>query len=534
VGLEHFHNPTGGAIVKSFLQRFGSLVSGILHGFDRIRLRGSKRLLCAPGGFCDYLRQIDVPIWKYKFHARDTTIALCKAIETHAKKAGLYQYVNNGWQSKEELALAQAAAQKRKRGLIAVIGCVEPCQIMQVRRDVNTKNLEPRVEPGKCLHYYHYYLDPNFGLRYTRLQSWFPFTMHIGLNGRDWLAQQMTMAGVKYEKKDNSFTWVQDWHAAQCLLDNQLRTAWPALLDRWAHESHPWLVTLCQQRVPYYWSVQEAEFATDIVFRRPEDLQRLYPQMVHYSTSLLKSTDVLRFFGYHVTKAGRPREDFADEVVTTIKELVQGTCVKHRVAQNLLKMYDKFGQILRLENLLIDVRDFKVYRRREGHRDGPLEYLRLRKSVADFHRRAALGQTINERLADALATVEDKTPLGELVQGLGRPTKWKGRPVRGLNPLAPGDAALLQAINRGEFVVNGFRNRDLRALLFPATNEPAPEAAKSEAAKVTRLIRLLRAHGIISKVSKTHRYQVSADGRRKVAALLAAQQAGIEQLLKAA
>jgi hypothetical protein len=520
--------------MKSFLQRFGSLVSGILYGFDRIRLRGSKRLLCVPGGFCDYLQQIDVPIWKYKYHARDTTVALCKAIETNAKKAGLYQYVNNCWQSKEELALAQAAAQNRQSGLIAVIGCVEPCQIMQVRRDVQSKNLQPRIEPGKCLHYYHYYLDPNFGLRYTRLQSWFPFTMHIGLNGRDWLAQQMTLAGLKYKKKDNSFTWVQDWQAAQSLLDNQLRTAWPALLDRWARESHPWLEALCQQPVPYYWSVQEAEFATDIAFKKAEDLQRLYPQLVHYSTSLLKSTDVLRFMGYHVTKVGRPRQDFAGELVTTIKELVEGTCVKHRVAKNVLKMYDKFGQILRLENLLIDVRHFKVFRRREGHRDGPLEYLRLRKSVADIHRRADLGRSINERLADGLASVGDKTPLGELVQDLCRPTKWKGRPVRAINPLAAADAALLQAINRGEFLVNGFRNRDLRAPLFPATKEPTPKEAKSQAAKVTRLIRLLRAHGIVRKVPKTHRYQVSADGRRKIAALLAAQQADAGALLNAA
>ncbi len=154
--------------------------------------------------------------------------------------------------------------------------------------------------------------------------------------------------------------------------------------------------------------------------------------------------------------------------------------------------------------------------------------------MADIHRRAELGQRINERLADSLATVEDKTPLCELVKDLGKPTKWKGRPVRAINPLAPADSALLQAINRGEFLMNGFRNRDLRALLFAEAKEPAPKEAKSQAAKVTRLLRLLRAHGIIAKVPKTHRYQVSIEGRRKIAALLAAQQAGTEQLLKAA
>jgi hypothetical protein len=520
--------------MKSFLQRFGSLVLGVLHGFDRLRLRGSKRFLCTPGGVFIFLSYVKVPVKEYKSYAKDTTVALCKAIETEAKEAGLYRYLNNSQESKEEVALRLAAEHRRQDGLIAVLGCVEPCRIVQVRGNKETRELEVRMEPGKCLHYYHYYLDSEYGLRYTRLQSWFPFTMHVGLNGREWLARQMTKAGLAYQQKDNCFTWVENWEAAQRLLDEQLTTEWAPLLDRWATESHPWLPELLGPPVPYYWSVQEGEYATDIAFRSPDDLKRLYPNLVHYATELLQSTDVLRFLGYRVTKAGQPRRDFADEVVTTIKELVEGTCVKHRVAQNLLKMYDKFGQVLRLENLLINVRDFKVFRRREGDVDGPMEYLRLRKGVADIHRRAELGQKINERYAAALATVEDKTPLGELTQDLVRPTTWKGRSVRALNPLAPADLELLEAINRGEFILNGFRNRDLRALLFADAAAATPEEAKRQAAKVTRLLRLLRAHGVIAKVSKTHRYQVSAEGRRKVTALLAARQADTEQLLKAA
>ena len=113
-----------------------------------------------------------------------------------------------------------------------MLGCVEPCQVVQVRGNRETKKLEVRIEPGKCLHYYHYYLDADYGLRYTRLQSWFPFTMHVGLNGRDWLARQMTKAGLGYRQKDNCFTWVEDWEAAQRLLDEQLTTAWASLLGR--------------------------------------------------------------------------------------------------------------------------------------------------------------------------------------------------------------------------------------------------------------------------------------------------------------
>jgi hypothetical protein len=520
--------------MKSFFQRFGSLILGVLHGFDRLRFRGSKRLLCNPGGVASYLSQVNVLLKDYKSYAKATTVELCKTIETQAKPAGLYRYLNNSQESKEETALRLAAEHGRQHGLIAVLGCVEPCQVVQVRGNRQTRELELRIEPSKCLHYYHYYLDADYGLRYTRLQTWFPFTMHVGVNGRDWLARQMTQAGLAYQQKDNCFTRCADWEAAQRLLDEQLTTDWASLLDGWAAASHPWLSQLLGPPVPYYWSVQEGEYATDIAFRTPEDLQRLYPRFVQYATGPLKSTDVLRFLGYRVTKAGRPHRNLAGEVVTTVKELVEGTCVRHRVLQNVQKMYDKFGQVLRLENLLINVRDFKVFRTREGDPDGPMEYLRLRKGVADVHRRAELGQKINERYAAALATVEEKTPLGELVKGLGQPTIWKGRSVRALNPLAPADVELLEAVNRGEFLLNGFRNRDLRALLFADAASAKGEEAKRQSAKVTRLLRLLRAHGVITKVPKTHRYQVSAAGRNQIAALLAARQAGTEQLLKAA
>ncbi len=520
--------------MKSFLQRFGSLVLGVLHGFDRLRLRGSKRLLCNPGGVFSFLAQVQVPLKEYKAYAKETTVALCKAIETEAQQAGLYHYLNNSQESKEETALRLAAEHGRQQGLIAVLGCVEPCQVVQVRGNRETKKLEVRIEPSKCLHYYHYYLDADYGLRYTRLQSWFPFTMHVGLNGRDWLARQMTKAGLDYRQKDNCFTWVEDWEAAQRLLDEQLTTDWASLLDGWAAESHPWLSRLVVPPVPYYWSVQEGEYATDIAFRTPEDLRRLYPRLVQYTTGPLQSTDVLRFFGYRVTKSGEPRRDLAGEVVTTIKELVEGTCVKHRVLQNGLKMYDKFGQVLRLENLLINVRDFKVFRMREGSTDGPMEYLRLRKGVADMHRRAEVGAKINERAMRRPWPRWRMRPRWENWRDLGQPTTWKGRSVRALNPLAPADVELLEAINRGEFLLNGFRNRNLRALLFADAASASPEEAKRQSGKVTRLLRLLRAHGVITKVSKTHRYQVSAEGRSKVTALLAARQASTEQLLKAA
>ena len=102
----------------------------------------------------------------------------------------------------------------------------------------------------------------------------------------------------------------------------------------------------------------------------------------------------------------------------------------------------------------------------------------------------------------------------------------------GLNPLAADDAALLAIVYRGEFVITGLRNRDVRRLLYGEVTEAATR--RQRAGQVTRHLRLLRGHGLLRKVSHTHRYLLTAKGRVVVAALLAARQAGTTTLAAAA
>ncbi len=99
------------------------------------------------------------------------------------------------------------------------------------------------------------------------------------------------------------------------------------------------------------------------------------------------------------------------------------------------------------------------------------------------------------------------------------------------DPLAAGDAALLEAVSRHEFLLNGLRNRDLRGFLYRGARVSAAEQRRQSAA-VTRQLRLLRAHGLIRKVPKTHRYVVSEAGRRTITALLAARNASVDQLTR--
>src|SRR6267378_8585350 len=113
-----------------------------------------------------------------------------------------------------------------------------------------------------------------------------------------------------------------------------------------------------------------------------------------------------------------------------------------------------------------------------------------------------------------------------------RPVRRKGQRARALNPFGEQDAELLAAINRGEWALKGFRNRQIRSLLFSQPKDKKEQ--RSQSAKITRRLALLHAHGVISKVSRTHRWQLTAKGRRVVTALLAARHANTEKLISLA
>jgi hypothetical protein len=283
--------------------------------------------------------------------------------------------------------------------------------------------------------------------------------------------------------------------------------------------------------VPYYWSVQESEWAHDYLFHRPEDLAGLYPRLIEWAITNLGSREVMRFLGRRVPAEGYGR--FTGQVVTDLRQRAEGVRIKHWVNNNSIKMYDKQGSVLRIETTLNNPWDIKVYRAKEGDSEGPKAWRILRKGTADLHRRTQVSQQANDRYVEALCGVDTSPRLGEVGDQLSRPVRWKGRRVRGLRLLAPEDVALLEAVNQGQFVLHGFRNADIRQALFgPASADP--RELRRQSAAVTRKLRLLRAHGLIQKVSHTRRYLVTAKGRSQIGLVLLARHADARTLSPAA
>lgn len=522
--------------MHAFVQRHLPSVTGSLSGFDRLRFRGTLRMLAHRGGFASFLRQVGVKIKDFGTYVQETSKRLCRSSEQVAGAAGRpVQYVASPAASKEDLARQIATRDGIDAGLICVLTCVEPCLSYYLRR---CGPPELRAGQRRCLHHYHYLIHPQFGFMHVRVQTWMPMTMHVCVNGREWLARRMDRAGLGYARAGNCFTALADPAEAQRLFDELLRTDWPATLDTLAAAACPARLETCAASPQsYYWSVDASEWATDVMFKTPALLAAVYPGLVRHGMLNLGSRNTLRFLGRRVADHGKLHARLTAEVTTDLTERIEGVRIKHRVNTNSIKMYDKHGSVLRVETTINQPRDMKVYRPKEGdpagESGGRKDWRYLRKGVADLWRRGEVCQRANERYLTAMAAVHHPMTLGAAADGLCRRATWRAGRARALNPLATDDAALLDAVGRGEFTVTGFRNRDLRGLLYATeTNDPAEARRRSGA--VTRKLRLLRAHGLIRKVPKSHRYMVTDQGRIAITALSTARAADTAKLAAAA
>ena len=254
------------------------------------------------------------------------------------------------------------------------------------------------------------------------------------------------------------------------------------------------------------------------MFRSGAELSRLMPHFIRHSMIGLSCGDVMRFLGRKVNDDGAVHGNFGGEVGTDYVLRPEGARVAFRANRNGVKFYDKQGSVFRVETTINNARDMKSYRAKEGDSTGPKQWLRMKKGVSDLPRRTEVSQKSNERCLEALAAASTDRTVGELTAKVCERTKWKDRPVRALNPLAGDDLRLLRTVGSGVFVLNGFRNRDVRAALYGAESDDGVEAKRRSAA-VTRLLCLLRAHGVIKKVHPTNRYQVTTLGRESIAAV---------------
>jgi hypothetical protein len=352
---------------------------------------------------------------------------------------------------------------------------------------------------------YYYFVDKDLGLMHVRLQTWAPFTCQVYVNGHDFVARQLKKKGLGFEQIDNAFVQLDDPAAAQRMADRFAKLSWPKILERYARRVNP-LLHQELKGLSHYWVIDQAEYATDLLFTSKSALAGLFGRLLAFALLTFSPQKIFQYLGR------RWHARFDGEVQTRYKSVREpGACIKHYMKKNWLKMYDKLGQLLRVETVINQPGEFKVLRECR-HRDGTTStgWFAMCKGVGNLRHYQSQAEACNRRYLEALSAVEAPTPSAEERKALTERRRQKGRSLAGFNPARDEEARLFAAVLAGDHIAQGFRNRDVRAALFAGARGPQ----QRHSAAVGRLLERLNVRGFVVKVPRTRRWRVTESGRR--------------------
>ena len=511
--------------MDNFIQQYQPHIKGTLSGWDRIVFRGVIRTLAYAHGMATYLQRIGCLLKNFGEHAQAMTERLIVNSLLRAEQCNRpVEYIASPSLRKEDHVRAIAEADGITDGLIAVLTCVEPCRSFEIFKNKNEKKLELVNRNRKCKFLYHYEIHPVFGLMYTRIQTWFPFNIQIGINGREYLARQMDKHDMAYIRSGNCFPDIENLAKAQRLMNAMHKINWPKTLDQIRRKVHPAHESMFDGLgFNYYWSAFQTEWATDVMFDSTLDLQAIYPSLVRGAIEGFDCREVMRFLGRKQLNrfpVGEVTSDYGDRY--------EGIRVKHVSQKNSVKAYDKAGSILRIETTINNVTPFRSYRTLENDPDGEAKWRSMRKGVSDMHRRAEVSQAANDRYGEALAAIDTTRTIGDWASELSKGFVKKGKRYRGIKLFVAEEMKLLETVGSGDFLASGFANGDLATRLYGHTADRDERRRRSN--RISYRLRLLRAHGLIRKTPKQNRYHVSTKGREVITALLQLQNSNMKQL----
>ena len=487
--------------MRNFTSLHQESILGVLSMFDRLIIKGHLLSFYPKGAFKRYLWRQDVLLVGFKTYVKQATARLRAHLEKEAAdsdRPSIYldsPMTHSSEKSKEDLALEIAEKDGITEGLVCVLKVLENCRTFDIKKD-ETGKLDAVSVSGKCLHYYFYYIDPEFGWMHVRIQTWFPFGIQVYINGREWLSRHLDKAGITYERYGNCFLRISDLERAQKICDRLVKKSkMVRKLQGLASRLNPWLPTIRRSGFRgYYWVVDQCEYATDIMFRDRASLEAIFPDLVEHSILHFSAEDVMGFLGRKL------HGNFLGEVTTDLKKRRQGFRVKHRMKANSIKMYDKFS-VLRVETTINNPREFKVLKVKQTE-DGPKRrWVPMAKRVANLWRYAGVSMNANKRYLKALALVKAKDKVVKELDDLCRGRIVDGRRYAKFNPVARRDADVFRAVMSGDYVINGLRNRDLAQRLFPGQELAPPWVRQAPSGQVSAPNSPSR--GIVWKVQRT-------------------------------
>lgn len=490
-------------VVPAFIEKYAEKIHGVVSCYDRLVVSGTLPPLSYAQGMAGYLWRQGIRCFDYTEFAQPLREQIRKHANELAKENGLeIEFVRKRRAFRKEERVSEIIEKRGKQaGLVHIFAAMESCMAYYPHYDPATQHTTLQVKESKCLHYYFYFIDSELGLCYLRVPTWCPFRLQFYCNGHNWLARQLEQAGIAYEMHDNAFVRIADVAQANHLAEQFDGTVLHAKLDEAVTRYMPVAAHL---NLAYTWSILQAEYATDLIFKEQATLQAIYPHLVDLLVQAVKPADIATFLGRKL------HGNFQDEAGNRLNERCLGTRLKHQMGPVSLKLYDKFSLILRIETTVNDVSFFDDLRM-VAQRDGTqiLKRAKLKKSIYSLNALRQKLHAANQRYLLFLSAFQTPELGVAKLQQLTETVTENDHRYKGFHLLNEEDSSLFRTLLSGEFSISGFSNKLLRQAL-PDKNS----------AQITRLLKRLHAHALIKRVAHSYKYYLTVFGRQAAALCL--------------
>lgn len=483
-------------------ERHKSKISGLLGCFDRVILSGTLPQICYADGMTSYLRYKKTRIFDYRKFTEPFGKQIRENAEQLAKISGIQiKHLNKSKIDKDDLVKSVLKEKEKTNetveGLFFIISAMEICPTYKPWHNKETGKTYLLSDYSQCLHYYFYIMDKELGLCYVRVPTWLPFRLQIYFNAHNWLASRLKQEGIKYVMADNAFLEISNFQKAQEISDRISVVSLHKKLDEFARSYCPVFESFGQV---YHWSIMQAEYATDIIFKSQRDLKKIYADLIATAIHTVKPENIATFLGRKLNG------NYQGEAGNKYNVRREGSCIKHSMGKVSIKMYDKFQQILRIETTTNDVSFFKHYRMVE-HKDGTAskKFTSMKKNIYSLKSLLKIMKASNCRYLEFISAIEDKSAGTERLKKVTRRTEENNRGYKGLNFFDDTDMKIIEVIARGEFNISGFRNKNLRHYFTDKST-----------GQISRILKRLKLHGLIKRARNSYKYYLTKLGKQVV------------------
>ena len=404
-------------------------------------------------------------------------------------------------QRKDDVAAAYRNKFTAEEGVLFIGKAQEKTPVFRTerRRNEQTGATYPWLVRSTAMvnHLYFYCMDRDFGPFFLKFCTYFPYNAKLCLNGHEYVKQQLTNRGIRYQALDNGILSCANPKRVQALCDGLSADKIDALLRKWFRKlPHPFTAKDRQAGYRYQISILQAEFSLTQVLDRPLTGRIFFEEVIRENMDIGRPSQVQLIFDRRVSS--RTPGKFRTRVITD--GVVPSLHIDYKNSR--IKQYHKEGRALRTETTINNTRDFAIGK--------------LLKNLPALRQ---VGFQANRRLLD-VQTVSHDCSIGEdAFEQVVRPIEVDGQRA---SALPFGDArvqALLTVLVLFSLQLRGFTNQEMRALLAQLLGL---DPAHYPVGRMTYDLRRLRLHGLIRRIPKSHRYQATAAGPPADSALRAA------------